>query len=423
MKKEIKDRNNKLWEQAYANLFLLYGEDPPVECLHRLVAEKSLLRDTDAIQCFATLGKLCTIAREQSVPVVASTVNSSFAAWLMGATMVNPLLPHYRCPVCGKIEFVSTVRNGFDLPAKKCSCGKELIRDGHDIPHQSFTNYLKNGIDTTIYTPKYFKPTAICILQEVYAGFAEILPVRFNTDDPLPYVQYVARPLEKEKPAVSADGYWDTDWETFEHWHSGETRFFIYSDEQIEQLYQQQLRTGIPTPDMQALLNSVLAEALSKSKYQTLLEKSEHLPLQESVSFDLLLRIDGLFCAVDVWRDKTIGLLQSGQADFWDIPVFREDVFQAISNAVAKYDIHDPSLALLVMDNVRNGRYSRKPMPRGVEALLGKLGLQDWYIDLLKEVSFLCHKGHCATHLIVDLMCEWYSTQAKQIARTSVSFV
>lgn len=414
MRKEIKNQNKKLWEQAYASLFPLYGDNPPVECLHRLVAEESLLRGTDAIQCFSALGKLCTTAREQSVPVVASTVNSSFTAWLMGATTANPLPPHYRCPVCGKIEFVSTVRNGFDLPAKKCSCGKELIRDGHDIPHQSFTNYLGNGIYTTIYTPEAFKTTALRILQEAYAGFAEILPVRYNADDTQPYVQYVVCPAEKEKPAVSADGYWDTDWETFEHWHSGETRFFFYSDEQIEQLYQQQLRTGTPTPDLQALLNPVLAEALLKTKYQTLSEKSEYLPLQEPVSFDLLLRIDGLFCAEDVWGDKTIDLLQSGQADFWDLPVFREDVFQAISNALAKYNIHDPSLALLVMDNVRTGRYFRKPMPRSVEALLGKLGLKDWYIDLLKEVRFLGHKGACVTHLIEDLLCEWYSIQANK---------
>jgi len=414
MSKETTDRNKKLWEQAYASLFSLYGDNPPVECLHRLVAEESLLRDTDAIQCFAALGKPCATARDQSVPMVASTVNSSFAAWLMGATMVNPLPPHYRCPVCGKIEFISMVRNGFDLPAKKCSCGKELIRDGHDIPHQSFTNYLGNGIYTTIYTPEAFKTTAIRILQEAYAGFAEILPVRYNADDPQPYMQYVVCPAEKEKPTLSADGYWDTDWETFEHWHTDETRFFFYSDEQIEQLYQQQLRTGTPTPDLQALLNPVLAEALLKTKYQTLSEKSEYLPLQEPVSFDLLLRIDGLFCAVDVWGDKTIDLLQSGQADFWDLPVFREDVFQAISNALAKYNIHDPSLALLVMDNVRTGRYFRKPMPRSVEALLGKLGLKDWYIDLLKEVRFLGHKGACVTHLIEDLLCEWYSIQANK---------
>ena len=413
MKKENENRKNELWGQAYANLFSLYGDNPPVECLHRLVAEKSLLRGTDAIQCFSALGKLCATAREQTVPMVASTVTSSFAAWLMGATMVNPLPPHYRCPVCRKIEFVSTIRNGFDLPIKKCSCGKELIRDGHDIPHQSFTNYLGNGIHTTIYTPEAFKTTALRILQEAYASFAEILPVRYKADDPQPYVQYVVCPAEKEKPAVSADGYWDTDWETFEHWHSGETRFFFYSDEQIEQLHRQQISTGIPSPDMQALLNSVLVEALLKTKYQTFLEKAKHLPLQEPVSFDLLLRIEGLFCAVDVWGDKTIDLLQSGQADFRDLPVFREDVFHAISNALAKYNIHDSSLALLVMDNVRNGRYSRKPMPHSVEALLSQLGLQGWYIDLLKEVSFLCHKGHCVTHLIVDLMCEWYSTQVK----------
>ena len=92
MREEIKDRNNKFWEQAYENLFSLYRGDSPVECLHRLVAEESLLRNTDAIQCFAALGKLRTTTREQSVPVVASTVNSSFAAWLMGchnATLIS----------------------------------------------------------------------------------------------------------------------------------------------------------------------------------------------------------------------------------------------------------------------------------------------------------------------------------------------
>ena len=418
MRKEIKKRYNELWKQAYANLFSLYGDDPPVEYLQRLVAEESLLRNTDAIQCFAALGKLCTTAREQSVPVVASTVNSSFAAWLMGATRVNPLPPHYRCPVCGKIEFISTVRNGFDLPAKKCSCGKELTRDGHNISHQSFTHYLGNGIDTTIRTPEDFKPTAIRILKEAYAGFAEILPVRFNADDPQPYVQYVVCSAEKEKPTVSADGYWDTDWETYEHWHTGATRFSFYSDEQIEQLHRQQISTGIPSPDMQALLNPTLAEALLKSKYQTLLEKSEYLPLREPVSFELLLRIDGLFCAEDVWGNKTIDLLQSGQADFWDLPAFREDVFQAISNALAKCNIYDPSLALLVMDNVRTGRYSRKPMPRSVETLLSQLGLQDWYITLLKEVRFLCHKGDCVTHLIENLLCEWYSLNTNAVQKT-----
>lgn len=40
MRKEIKDRNKKMWEQAYESLFPLYGDNSPVECLHRLVAEK-----------------------------------------------------------------------------------------------------------------------------------------------------------------------------------------------------------------------------------------------------------------------------------------------------------------------------------------------------------------------------------------------
>lgn len=416
MKKEIENRNNELWGQAYTNLFSLYGDNPPVECLHRLVAEESLLRDTDAIQCFSALGKLCATAREQSVPIIVSgSVNSSFAAWLVGATMVNPLPPHYRCPACSKIEFVLDAGNGFDLPVKECSCGKELMRDGHNIPYQSFTQGLGNSIEITIRIAEEFKLTAISILQEAYKEIAEILPVRFNADDPLQYVQYVVLPVEKEKPAVSADGYWDTDWEDFEHWHTGETRFFFVVDEQISQLCQQQSSTGIPLPDLQALLNPAMAEALLRSKYQTLLENPEYLPLQEPASFNLLLRIDGLSCGEGVWGNNISELLQSGKAVLGDIPAFRDDVFQTVSNALVKHDIYDPSLALLVVDNVRTGRYTRKPIPHSVETLLLQLGLQDWHLNLMKEIRFLCHKGHCVTHLIVDLLCEWYSLQAQKV--------
>ncbi len=412
MKKEIDNRNKELWEQVYASLFSLYGDDPPVQCLNRLVVEEIALYRTDAIQCFAALGKLCTVAKARSVPMIVSgSVNSSFAAWLMGATMVNPLPPHYRCPACGRIEFIPDAGNGFDLPAKKCSCGKELIRDGHNIPYQSFTQGSGNGIAITILIAEDFKPTAISTLQECYKETAEILPVRFNADDPSSYVQYVVLPVKKEKPTVSEDGYWDTNWDDYEQWYTGETWFFFAVDEQISQLHQQQNNTGIPLPNLQTLLNPAIAEALLKSKYQTLLENPEYLPLQEPASFDLLLRIDGLSCGEGVWGNNIAELLQSGQADFWGIPAFRDDVFQAVSSATAKHNIYDPSLALLVVDNVRTGRYARKPIPHSVETSLRQLGLQDWYINLLKEVRFLCHKGHCVTHVIVDLLCEWYSMQ------------
>lgn len=76
------------------------------------------------------------------------SVGSSFAAFLAGITEVNSLAPHYRCECCYYTDFDSEEVKAFsggagcDMPDKLCPvCGKPLIKDGFDIPFETFLGF------------------------------------------------------------------------------------------------------------------------------------------------------------------------------------------------------------------------------------------------------------------------------------------
>lgn len=147
---------------VYEKASQLYGELLPGMVLDRIREElDSIIKNK-----FSTIYLISQLLVDRSRKdgyIVGSrgSVGSSFVAYLLNITEVNSLPPHYRCPKCHYTSFkmskaqkekygirkdeeelipiLDNTLSGFDLPNHKCPiCGEKLIRDGHDIPFETF---------------------------------------------------------------------------------------------------------------------------------------------------------------------------------------------------------------------------------------------------------------------------------------------
>lgn len=148
-----------------SNLDLYYGSKP-----HPIV-EKRVNRELKSIigAGYASTYYMAHLMVHESVKdgyMVGSrgSVGSSFVATMMEITEINPLPPHYRCKNCkfhvfkmsaderreyGVSELeepfmhdLDNVLSGYDLPDAVCPCcGKPLVKDGHDIPFETFLGF------------------------------------------------------------------------------------------------------------------------------------------------------------------------------------------------------------------------------------------------------------------------------------------
>ena len=148
----IEDSDKQLREICYNKAHSMYGENLPSIVVERLERELNSIISNGFAVMYIIAQKLVWKSNEDGYLVGSrGSVGSSFVATMAGITEVNPLSPHYYCKECHYSDFDSPeVRKfaggcGWDMPDKNCPvCGKPLVKDGFDIPFETFLGFKGN---------------------------------------------------------------------------------------------------------------------------------------------------------------------------------------------------------------------------------------------------------------------------------------
>ncbi len=148
----IEDSDNMLRKICYDKAHAIYGKDLPKVVEERLSRELNSIIGNGYAVMYIIAQKLVWKSNEDGYLVGSrGSVGSSFAATMAGITEVNPLSPHYLCEYCHFVDFDSeevkafSGRAGCDMPDRKCPvCGKDLKKEGFDIPFETFLGFKGN---------------------------------------------------------------------------------------------------------------------------------------------------------------------------------------------------------------------------------------------------------------------------------------
>ncbi len=362
----IFSRKKQMWERAYRAMTCRYGEHPPFALSHRFLMEKCEMQDSDEIVYYNFLSVLNRVARTKGERIAnCIEAGGSFVAYLLGATDINPLKPHYCCPACHRVIFDETVYDGWDLPEKKCSCGATFLADGHNIPFETLHRTRKRNLLFHITVSSNFLDAARNL---IFNYFHDSKVAVENVDV---FTRFTVS-SEKGKRQLSL--------------RAGKNRslYRILGEEAG-------IRHGDTTSSKVELLtefqkgNTLKIPEFEYPFVRNMIAKSD------PSSFHELMKIAGLSHGTGVWTQNAENLLKQGIA-LDRIVAYLEDIFNYIHDKASECGLSADGLALRVMEDARCGRYAYKGVPDDIQEMLREVGVEEWFITSIGKMSYVFPK-------------------------------
>ena len=402
----------QIFTQAYNRLVEIYsGEQISIDIriLNRFYQEKMILQECELYTRYlALLGKIRDVAESMGEHIsVRGPVGSSFIAYLLGATDINPLPRHEYCPQCHCIQF-SGEGSPFDKAELKCSCGADLVSDGHNIPFESNIGVVFPGYVQLAVSYAFFKVAEQMIREEMWDQ--AIITLRNEEVSPTWFCFF-----DKES---NEDG---------EYILNGNSELFVKLPRItlvpygiLDKYRELEMVTGYK-------MKEIGAEAYSDAFFQFMEGNIQEIPQLDSEyvsdimstvkpqSYDDLLKVIGFAHSTNVWKENAEYLYKEHRLSLREIPAFREELFQMLSECLRKHGIYDIGLAFEVTDKAYRGYYAKVG---GVDeetalALLG-LDIDVDYIFFLEKINYMFTKAHGVSYLLDAIRMMYYKTHYEQ---------
>lgn len=416
----VKNRNekgvfamkNKLWKDAHQKLRTHYGNQLPVEILNRYLSEFAEFQETDIIVYFDFLSKMKSIANDMGEHIRAKGgIGASFIAYVLAATEINPLKPHYFCPHCLKIEFDETVFCGWDLPKRFCTCGSELQRDGHNLPFETLRVLVCKNMhfDISVSERLYKK------VRDMFAKYFEGNDVVTLVRKDHPNIKTLVVINEKTSNIANGDEL------AFEEYYDSLRQypsFTLMINKELDafRLLEQETKTSFKDIDFacEDILESfkrINTDGIPDFSSEFSKELINEIPVK---TFNDLIQISGLSHGTDVWLDEVKELVKNGLS-VSNIIAYRDDVFNYLQNKLKTTGISNTGYAYKIMEDTRRGIYARGGVSDEMKQQFVSLEIEDWFLNSIEKIRYLFPKSHGALFVKYALILMWYKLNHKDI--------
>ena len=397
-------KRKQIFDKAYKKLTELYEGKycaPDIRIISRFYDEKKILQESELYICYLDfIGRLREVAEQKGEEItVRGTAGSSFIAYLLGATDINPLPLFEYCPHCKVTKFLGA-GNPYDRASTVCSCGTPNIIDGHNIPFESnLKSVLSERIQICV-SYEFFDEAKKLILDEKWDKSITVFqgegvgPVRFcfDKEDEQKAIQYeavcnmersVSCPMLTLAPYAMLDKFRELEKATGGKWKKRNCNGFVFSHD---------------------ILCGDILESLPQFKGTFLSEIFEVAPPQNAGE---LLNVIGLAHSTQVWRDNAENLFYDHKILFKDIPAFREDIYDMICDKLRENGIYETGFAYEVMEKAIKGYYAQND-GADEETLIAllNLGFDMEFIYFIEKIQYMFPKAHGVAYLkeVIRLM-------------------